>query len=143
MAPVTPSKVEESQVFGLVLGTVVGRLREQRGWTQSMLAEKVGVSQPVMSRIEAGKAQPDAFMYGRIAAALGLQVHDLERQVREGMDRTKRAAEAVTGKKPWEEALGLAGAVGLVGLIAFAVAAMLGDEPDGGGGKAKGRPPKK
>ena len=128
----TVKRIREAQVFGLVLGTVVARLRQQRSWTQSQLATSVGLSQPVISRIEAGKVQPDAFVYGKLAAAFGLSVEALDRQVHEAMAATKRAAEAVSdGDKSWDEVLGLVGMLGLVGLVIFAVAALV----DEGGAK--------
>lgn len=123
--PMETSKDKESQVFGLVLGTVVTRLRQKRNWTQSHLAVLVGVSQPVISRIESGKQQPDAFVYGRLAAAFGLSVQALDLQVREAMSATQRAAAAVSEKKSWDEVLGLVGTIGLIGLIGFAVAALV------------------
>ena len=123
-------KLKESQVFGYVLGTVVERLRRQRGWTQGDLAARVGVSQPVISRIEAGKAQPDAYVYGRLAAAFGLTVQQLEAYAKEAVSATKRAAEAVSERKPWDDVVGVVGTIGLIGLIGFAVAAMLGGDDD-------------
>ncbi|HYO58076.1 helix-turn-helix transcriptional regulator [Archangium sp.] len=122
-------KVQESQVFGLVLGKVIATLRERRQLTQIQLAQAVGISQPVLSRIESGKMQPDAFQLREIAHALGVELHELHAQVQEAMEATKRAAEA-TRKKPnanstWDELMAVAGVVGLMGLVIFAVAVVL------------------
>jgi DNA-binding XRE family transcriptional regulator len=124
-APPEIARLREAQVFALVLGTVIERLRQQRAMTQVALAQKVGASQAVISRIESGKVQPDAFTYGKLAAAFGMTVQDLDRHVNEALTATKRAAAAVSarGKSP-DELLGVVGAFALVGLIAFAVAAL-------------------
>jgi transcriptional regulator with XRE-family HTH domain len=115
-------------VFAHVLGTVIERLRQQQAMTQIALAEKVGTSQALISRIESGKVQPDVFTYGRIAAAFGMNAQDLDHQVKQAVTATKRAAEAVSarGKSP-DDLLGAVGAFALGGLIAFAVAALFDD----------------
>ena len=124
-------KIEEKEVFGMVLGKVVARLREQRGLSQASLAALVGISQPVMSRIEAGKAQPDAYLFQRLAHALGTTVPALSAHIEEAMARTKRAAEAATQRpaetsaQAWSQAVAVAGIFGFLGLIGFAVAAAL------------------
>lgn len=118
----------EAEAFGLVLGQVIAQLRKQHGdMTQSQLAARLGISQSALSKIEAGK-RPDAFLYGLIARTFGLKVQELDRQVQEAMRRTKEAAAAATHKKPstsWGELLALAG---FVGLVVFAVAAVLGED---------------
>lgn len=120
------ARVREAQVFALVLGTVVERLRRQRTMTQTALALKVGASQAVISRIESGKMQPDALMYGKLATALGMSVQGLDQQVKEAVDATKRAARAVSERgTSADDVLAAVGALALGGLIAFAVAALL------------------
>jgi ribosome-binding protein aMBF1 (putative translation factor) len=120
------ARIQEAQVFALVLGTVVERLRRQRAMTQAVLALKVGASQAVISRIESGKMQPDALMYGKLAAAFGMTVQGFDQQVKEAVDATKRAATAVSARgTSADEMLGAVGALALGGLIAFAVAALL------------------
>jgi transcriptional regulator with XRE-family HTH domain len=130
--PVEAKRIEEATVFALVLGTVIAQLRQQRSWTQGQLAAAVGVSQPFISRIEAGRIQPDVFLYGKLAEALGMTVEVLNRQVNDAMSAAKRAAEAVSdGGKSWDDVFAIVGMIGLIGLIVFAVAALL----DGAGGK--------
>jgi transcriptional regulator with XRE-family HTH domain len=118
----------EAEAFGKVLGQVITQLRKQHGdMTQAELAAKLGISQSALSKIEAGKL-PDAFLYGRIAKAFQLEVHELDRRVHEAMRRAREAAAAATHRKTgtsWGELLAIAG---FVGLIAFAVAAVLGDD---------------
>jgi transcriptional regulator with XRE-family HTH domain len=131
--PVAEAKrIKEAQVFALVLGTVIAQLRQKQSMTQGGLASALGVSQPVISRIEAGRMQPDAFLYGKIAEAFGMTVEALNKDVKEAMAAAKRAAEAVSdGEKSWDDLLAVVGMIGLIGLIVFAVAALL----DGAGGK--------
>jgi DNA-binding XRE family transcriptional regulator len=132
-----PSKITDAQVFGLVLGSVVEQLRRQREWTQEELAHTVGISQPTLSKIEAGKLQPDAFLYGKLAAAFGLSVHELDDDVNQAISATKRAAEAVADRKQSpDDVFSTVGALALVGLIGFAVAALLGGQR--AGSKKKG-----
>ena len=51
-------------------------LREQRGLSQRQLAQMVGVSQPVIARIEAGRARNlELRTLIKIAAALDSEVH--------------------------------------------------------------------
>ena len=49
----------------------IRRAREARGWTQAMLAERVGTSQAYVARLEAGHIQPRVDTLERLAAALG------------------------------------------------------------------------
>ena len=95
--PVEAKRIKEAQVFALVLGTVIAQLRQQRAWTQGQLAAAIGVSQPVISRIEAGRIQPDAFLYGKLAETLGMTVEALNRQVNEAMAAAKRAVRWLVG----------------------------------------------
>lgn len=129
-------KIQESQVFGLVLARVIIQLRDKKGFSQAELAQRSGISQPVISRMEAGKQQPTAYQYGQLASAFGMDVPTLNAHVTEAMARTKSAAEAATQTKAaspaqaWNQALVVAGLAGLVGLIGFAVAAALSSEDE-------------
>jgi DNA-binding XRE family transcriptional regulator len=135
--PRKPAKITDEQVFALVLGSVVEQLRRQREWTQEELAHTVGISQPTLSKIEAGRLQPDAFLYGKLAAAFGLSVHELDDDVNQAIGATKRAAEAVAGRKQSsDDVFSTVGALALVGLIGFAVAALLAGQR--AGSKKKG-----
>jgi len=121
----TPPDSEEAKAFGMVLGQVVVQLRTQRGWTQAQLAETLGVSQSTVSKIEAGKQRPDAFQYGQLAKAFGMEVQQLDKHVYDAMNRARDAVAAVTHKKStsgWGELLALAG---FIGIIAFVVAAVM------------------
>jgi len=133
-----PEKIKENQVFAIVLGRVISTLRAKHNLTQEQLAAKVGVSQPVLSRIESGTKGPDPYQFGLLAAAFNMTVQQLDAQVREAMQRAKNAAQAAThqtseasSESVWGTAFVLAGLAGLVGLIGFAVAAVLSDSDSG------------
>lgn len=54
-------------------GAVVRRVREERGWTQAQLAQRAGVDQSQVSKIEAGSREGATFeTVGKIADALGV-----------------------------------------------------------------------
>jgi DNA-binding XRE family transcriptional regulator len=60
------------------LSRVLKTLREQRELTQVQLAKKVRVTQPYISKLEAGdKANPSLDVLKRLARALGVPVTDL------------------------------------------------------------------
>jgi transcriptional regulator with XRE-family HTH domain len=126
----------ESTAYAAVLGRVIAALREKNAWTQAELAEAVGSKQSTISRIESGQALPDAFTFRKIATALGRTPDGLQALVERAFERTQRAAEGATGRSTapwWQSAWAVAGAAGLVGLAAFAVAALVSDEGDAGG----------
>jgi transcriptional regulator with XRE-family HTH domain len=52
------------------VGMRIQRLREKRGWSQIDLANKVGINNSVMSRIESGKRKIRADELQKIAAVL-------------------------------------------------------------------------
>lgn len=53
------------------------RIREERGLSQSQLAEMVGANQATISKIERGLGNPTLTMIRRIAKALNCQPPDL------------------------------------------------------------------
>ena len=54
------------------IGPLIRRLREQAGWTQAMLAERSGMAQVVISRLENGQADHAQIRsLRRIAEAFG------------------------------------------------------------------------
>ncbi|MFZ5480507.1 MAG: helix-turn-helix domain-containing protein [Myxococcota bacterium] len=127
----------ESTVYALVLGRVIAALRERRGWSQAQLAARIGVAQSSLSRFETGASIPDAYTFRRIAQAFDMSVGQLQAVVDRALAQTQQtaqqAAPAPSAETPWwQVALGVAGAVGLAGLVAFAVAAAVneGDEEE-------------
>jgi transcriptional regulator with XRE-family HTH domain len=61
----------------LPVGDVVRSLREQRGFTQEELGQRVGVGQGMIGHIETGRRQPTLAVAVRLAVALGVTVDDL------------------------------------------------------------------
>lgn len=128
---VQPVRYRESQVYALVLGMLIMRLREKRQLTQAQLADRIGVTQSTLSRIERGQVQPEPFVLKQIATAFEMTTGEFDEHVDEAYKRTQRAASDTVreaGKQPWwQVALQVAGIAGLAGLVAFAVAAVLND----------------
>lgn len=128
---IQPVRYRESQVYALVLGMLIMRLREKRALTQAQLAERIGVTQSTLSRIERGQVQPEPFVIKQLAAAFEMTTGEFDEHVDEAYKRTQRAASDTVkegGKQPWwQVALQVAGIAGLAGLVAFAVAAVLND----------------
>jgi len=138
--PVSAAESKEAYVYALVLGRVLASLRERRSLSQAELAARVGMTQSTLSRMERGQAQPDAFTFRRLAEALGVTVAELSSYVDQALARSEQATRGAIGKpktnKPWwQSAVAVAGAAGLAGLVAFAVAAALDD--------SKGKKPKR
>ena len=61
----------------MVDGKKVRSLRESKGMTQIELADKVGVSNKLVSYLEQGFKQPSAVVLGRIAKLLEVKMEDL------------------------------------------------------------------
>ncbi len=55
----------------------IKELREAKGWTGDVLAERVGVSRSYLSEIETGKKTVNIRRLSAIASALGVSVPDL------------------------------------------------------------------
>lgn len=51
--------------------------REARGWTQSALAERLGVSRQTVNAIETGKYDPSLPLAFRLASVFGQRIEDL------------------------------------------------------------------
>ena len=58
-------------------GIRIRRLREKRGWTQEMLADKVAVSRVTIARIEIGNRRPSLELLERIAKTLKVKMGDI------------------------------------------------------------------
>lgn len=58
----------------LATGALIRKLREEKGLTQSALAESLSVSDKAVSRWETGRGYPDISLMEPLAAALGVSV---------------------------------------------------------------------
>ena len=72
----------------MTLGEKIASARKEKGMTQEMLAEQLGVTRQAVARWETGLSVPDAGMLVRIAGALDTTVNDLlgEEEPEQGRD---------------------------------------------------------
>lgn len=72
----------------MTLGERIASARKEKGMTQEMLAEQLGVTRQAVARWETGLSVPDAGMLVRIAGALDTTVNDLlgEEEPEQGRD---------------------------------------------------------
>ncbi|HEY2296117.1 MAG TPA: helix-turn-helix transcriptional regulator [Jatrophihabitans sp.] len=73
MAALTP----RLQQWRATFGDNLRRLREQRGFSQELLAERAGVDRKLIYRTELGQTSPRLDAVVQIATALGIAVRDL------------------------------------------------------------------
>lgn len=59
--------------------SILRTLREDRGWSQSKLAEEVGVSRQTINAIETGRFDPSLPLALRLARLLGRPVEEIFR----------------------------------------------------------------
>lgn len=72
------SKDLEDAAFISALGAVIREAREEKGWTQQELAEKIGVKNRAhIGRIELGEVNLRLSMFKRIAVACGVPAEEL------------------------------------------------------------------
>ena len=69
--------VEEYQALQVVyeIKQQLIKLRSEQGLSQDELAKKVGTKQSAISRLESGEYNPSIEFLGKIAAALGKELH--------------------------------------------------------------------
>ena len=72
----------------MTLGEKIASARKEKGMTQEMLAEQLGVTRQAVARWETGLSVPDAGMLVRIAGALDTTVNELlgEEEPEQGRD---------------------------------------------------------
>jgi phage repressor protein C with HTH and peptisase S24 domain len=58
-------------------GEIIRRKREELGWSQAQLGNRVGISQPAIKKIEAGDSRHSKFL-PKIAQVLGIPLSDLD-----------------------------------------------------------------
>ena len=81
LARLSPEGLAQKEVFRRTyeIALLVMDLRERRGWTQAQLAERCGVDQGDISRIERGSVSPTTRTLQRIADALDADVRLVSR----------------------------------------------------------------
>lgn len=68
---------DESDLAERALGERLQRLRTERGWSLTELAEESGVSRAMINRVERGVSSPTATILGRLSGAFGLTISQL------------------------------------------------------------------
>jgi transcriptional regulator with XRE-family HTH domain len=58
-------------------GTTVRQLREQRGWTQELLAERSDLNRSYVGELERGQAIPSLLTINKLSLALGVSLSNL------------------------------------------------------------------
>src|SRR5579875_424840 len=81
----------------LVIGARVKALRDAAGLSLRDLAERSGVSAPMLSQVERGETSPTLTVAARIAAGLGLRLSQLLRLDEDGAVTIVRADERTRG----------------------------------------------
>ena len=71
---------EHAEEVSLSLGCRLHVMRESRGWTLEMLAERTDMSRAYLSRLEAGNRQPSITALCAIAKAFGVSIATLFEQ---------------------------------------------------------------
>ncbi|MED2737455.1 helix-turn-helix transcriptional regulator [Bacillus toyonensis] len=71
-------KKELEYLVGIV--TVIREKRKQLGWTQQELAEKAGLKQSAIARLEGAAAIPSSTTMFKVAIALGLKIKLVEQE---------------------------------------------------------------
>jgi DNA-binding XRE family transcriptional regulator len=56
---------------------IIKEVRQERGWTQSELATKLGISQSALSKLEAGKLVPSSLLWFNFCAMAEIQPESL------------------------------------------------------------------
>ena len=75
-------------------GEYLKQQRDQRGWTQPVAAEKIGIEQSYLSKLETSKASPSEEMFERLATAYEFTMDELSQSVSMGeLERLKEIAE--------------------------------------------------
>lgn len=129
----TGSELHDSYFSGLVLGTMVSVLRGRHQMSQTDLAQRLGLNQTSISRLERGQMDPEDTCLGRLAQALQLTPRAFTQLREDAMARIAAAVQAtmVQAQGPaWKEtALERVGYLGLAGLTIYVVSAVLAEFP--------------
>lgn len=78
-------------------GNYLRECREAKGWSQPEAADRIGIEQSYLSKLETGRSYPSGDMFGRIAEAYGIDVKDLaSRMPPEEIERLREIGEVRT-----------------------------------------------
>jgi len=85
----------DPRVYNLAAGALVADLRRRHGWSQAELGRRAGISQGVVSRVEAGRVPATAYQFTRLSDAFGIAVAELHERTDALLRRADAAATAV------------------------------------------------
>lgn len=74
MAEPDAAEAYDAARLAFELGAAVRRLREDRGWSQTQLAQAAGMTQSAVARFEAGGTVPTLPVLERLARALDVEL---------------------------------------------------------------------
>jgi len=75
------------------IGKFIASCRKEQGMTQAALAEKLGISDQVVSKWESGKSMPDLDKISELCGYLGIDVNELLSGEKLTMEQYKEHAE--------------------------------------------------
>lgn len=75
------------------IGKFIAKCRKENGYTQALLAEKLGITDRAVSKWENGKSMPDASIMLELCELLGINVNELLIGEHIIMDNYKEVAE--------------------------------------------------
>lgn len=73
------ASLEEKEIFHVLVGDSIHRMRKQRGWTQVELATRASLSSNYIARLERGELGASLYVARSIARAFGVEVDALVR----------------------------------------------------------------
>jgi transcriptional regulator with XRE-family HTH domain len=97
IAPTGSEAASDTALSAAAVGARVKALREASGLSLRDLAERSGVSAPMLSQVERGETSPTLTVAVRIAAGLGLRLSQLLRLDEDGAVTVVRASERRRG----------------------------------------------
>lgn len=112
--------LKPATTYPMVVGKVLGYLRDQKGLGQKDLADAMGVTQPTLSRIENGQSALTVDQLALAASILKVSSDQILTMVDRSVESLKKQGVKVEHKKPSEEI-----SPGLVLIGAAALAALL------------------
>ncbi|WP_258262847.1 helix-turn-helix domain-containing protein [Rossellomorea sp. SC111] len=75
----------ERELYGLYLGILLRKRRDEMGYTQAELEEKAQLARTTISKIERNDRIPESYTLSKIAIALGISVDRLNEEVWENV----------------------------------------------------------
>ncbi|HEY8075143.1 MAG TPA: helix-turn-helix transcriptional regulator [Labilithrix sp.] len=88
---------DDTKGFNSTVGDAIRRARQERGWTQAVLADTAKLSPNYIARLERGELGPSLFVAHRICEALAIDVSALLGSPANARGRTGTKRKALAG----------------------------------------------